>query len=571
MTFILGINAAFHDSSACIVSDGVMIAAAEEERFTGVKHAKRPTPFTAFQLPFHAIDFCLRQTRIGLADVDDVAYSFDPRVLMEPGFNEASLPFFTSNTADADRSFRPDWHNLFVATIAAAPRMLIDDVPFHLRARWNGVKVPGRFRFHFVEHHLAHAASAYFPSPFEEAAVLTIDGQGEKATTLYAKGEGCDLQRLREVFIPNSLGIFYEDLTTHLGFLNSSDEYKVMALASYGKPRWIEEMRQLVQYEGDGDLRVLPADFSQLFGPRRTPGSPLEQWHFDLAASGQRRLEEVALAMSDWLYEKTRSGNLCLAGGVALNCVMNSAIRKESPFRNIFVQPAANDAGTAIGAALWVWNSLLGQDRLYTMRDAYLGPAFSDDEIEAVLRRGGLTFSRPADICRSTAEILAKGQIVGWFQGRMEFGPRALGARSILADPSDPSMLSRVNELKDREDFRPVAPAVLAEKSADFFDGLPDSPFMLFTFDTKDEAREKIPSAIHVDGSARVQTVSSETSPLFHRLIEEFAKLTGLPILINTSFNIRGKPIVCRPEDALECFFLSPIDALAIGSFLLEK
>ena len=588
MVDILGINAAFHDSSACLVRDGVVVAAAEEERFTRDKHHKRATPFNAHALPFHAIDYCLAVGGIGLRDVDHVAYSLDPFLLMDG--DRSTRPHFElpRDSGEARRGAGYDpWETVFLAGITAAPRMLLDDVPFHVRTRgrWGGERPDHRWRFHFVEHHIAHAASAFYPSPFERAAVLTLDGRGERVSTFMGVGMGVggggQIEKLREVELPNSLGFLYERVTTHLGFLNSSDEYKVMALASYGTPRYADRFRSLLLWDDDGRYEVLPTPIEELVGPPREPKSPFEDDHFDVASSLQVVLEESALKLGRWLHARTGEQDVCLAGGVALNCVMNSRLRDEGPFRRVWVQPAAGDAGTSLGAALWVnaqqdgrGNGRAGGDGnggRWRMDNAYLGPEYGDDEIRAALDHAKLRYRYCPDIAAAAAECLEQNKVLGWFQGRMEFGPRALGARSIVASPADPAMMQRLNELKDREDFRPVAPAVLEEAAPEYFEDCQDSPFMLFVYQVRPEVADRIPAIRHVDGSARVQTVSRTHAANFHRLIARFRERTGLPVVVNTSFNTRSNPVVCTPQDALECFYTSPIDALAIGSYLLVK
>ncbi|HSE46543.1 MAG TPA: carbamoyltransferase C-terminal domain-containing protein, partial [Gemmatimonadales bacterium] len=359
----------------------------------------------------------------------------------------------------------------------------------------------------------------------------------------------------------------------HLGFLHSSDEYKVMALASYGKPVYLDEFQDMVHYEGDGQYRIEPVRWDERFGPPRVPGSAIEQRHYDLARSLQVVLEYTVLQLSKWLHDRTQLPDLCLAGGVALNCVMNARLRDLSPFSNIWVQPAAGDAGTALGAALWIDARVrdFPDQRRYVMDHVFLGPEYGDEHIEAFLRRARLPYRRLADVAEETADLLAQGLIVGWFQGRMEFGPRALGARSILASPLSPDMQERMNELKDREDFRPVAPVIPEESAADWFVNGRRSPFMLFVFDVMSEQSHRIPAVRHVDGTARVQTVTKEQQPRYYAVLRAFERRTGVPVLVNTSFNTRSEPIVCTPRDAIESFWTSPLDALVIGSFLLIK
>jgi carbamoyltransferase len=571
--FTLGINAVFHDSSACLVEDGRVVAAAEEERFTHVKHAKRPVPFSAYELPFHAIDYCLKQAGIVLADVDHVAYSYDPFILLGPRGRDATLSLPLEPSArPTPAGWENVWDPLFLAYVVNAPRQLADGAPHHLKGRFTGVRPDGPYEWHFVEHHLAHAASAFHASPFAEAAVLTLDGRGERATTSYRLGRGNDLVTLGQVEMPNSLGLLYEAVTSYLGFLHSSDEYKVMALASYGQPAYADQFRDIVRLEGNGRYAVRDPRLVERFGPPRERGGPLDRRHHDIARSLQVVLEETVLDLACWLHRETGARDLCMAGGVALNCVMNARIRDRGPFRAVWVQPAAGDAGTALGGALWVDATARGtEERAWRMDHAYLGPAFGDDEIEAFLNWSALPYRRLADVAGETADLLARDRIVGWFQGRMEFGPRALGARSILASPIHAEMQARLNGIKDREDFRPVAPVVLEEAAAEWFVGAGRSPFMLFVNDVRADRAGRIPAVRHVDGTARIQTIDRDQHPLYYDLLRAFGARTGVPVLINTSFNTRGEPIVCTPRDAVECFWTSPLDALVIGSFLLAK
>lgn len=571
--YTLGINAAFHDPAACLVRDGVVIAASEEERFTRIKHGKRPIPFSTWELPYHAIDDCLRQTGIALVDVDHVAYAFDPalRVRDLDARQHLTLPLQPS-AFPVPEEWEAAWDPLFIAAIVNAPRHLAGGAPHHLASRFRGARSDGPYQWHFVPHHLAHAASAFLPSPFARAAVLMLDGRGERVTTAMYQGCGTRLERIREVEMPHSLGILYEQVTEYLGFLHSSDEYKVMALASFGSPAFADDFREIVRLTPDGAFTVEAPCLRERFGAPRQRGAPLEQRHFDIARSLQVVLEEAALHLVRWLHEATGERDLCLAGGVALNCVMNARIRDEGPFDRVWAQPAAGDAGTALGAALWVDARERNSDeRAYRMEDAYLGPSYDDAEIEAFLSWAKLPYRRLDDVAAETARLLADGRIIGWFQGRMEFGPRALGARSILASPIDPRMQARLNEIKDREDFRPVAPVVLAEEAGDWFVDAGSSPFMLFVHDVRPDRVERIPAVRHVDGTARIQTIARAQHPLYYDLLAEFHRLTGVPVLVNTSFNTRGEPIVCTPRDALECFWTSPLDALVIGPFLLEK
>jgi carbamoyltransferase len=571
--YTLGVNAVYHDSAACLVRDGVVLAAAEEERFTRIKHGKRPVPFSTWELPYAAIDYCLRAGDITLADVDFVAYSYDPYLLLDKHASDATISLPLEPSAyPASTEWESAWDPLFLASIVNAPRHLASGAPHHLKARFRGVRADGPFRWRFVEHHIAHAASAFHDSPFERAAVMTLDGRGERATTSYWLGEGNDLERIGQVNYPHSLGLLYEEVTDYLGFLRSSDEYKVMALASYGQPRYLDEFRAMIHLGENGQYTIASLRLEERFGPARARGGPLTEKHYDLARSLQQALEEAALSLARWLYDVTETDALCLAGGVALNCVMNARLRDRGPFEHIWVQPAAGDSGTALGAALWV-DALERQatERAYHMEHAFLGPEYSDEEIEAFLRWSKLPYRRMSNIPEETVDLLAADKVIGWFQGRMEFGPRALGGRSILASPISPDMQARLNEIKDREDFRPVAPVVLEEEAARWFMNAEKSPFMLFVYDVRPEQAERIPAVRHVDGTARIQTINRAQHPLYYDLLRAFQTRTGVPVLVNTSFNTRSEPVVCSPRDAVECFWTSPLDALVIGSFLLQK
>ncbi len=579
--YTLGINAAFHDPAACLVKDGVVLSAVEEERLNHIKHGKRPVPFSTWELPFHAIDYCLREAGIKLTDVDHVAYSFDPGLLLGRWKNSATmtLPLEPSAHPVPDE-WLSVWDPLFLSSIVNAPRHLSGGAPHHLRERFRGARPDGPYRWHWVPHHLAHGASAFHASPFTRAAVLTLDGRGEKATTGYAAGCGNRLEWLGQVHLPHSLGLLYERVTEYLGFLHSSDEYKVMALASFGKPRYLADFRDIVRLGPNGQYTIAPLRLEDRFGPARQRGGPLDARHYDIAHSLQVVLEEAALELASWLHRATGEENLCMAGGVALNCVMNARLRDRGPFKDIWVQPAAGDAGTALGAALWVDVRERGtDDRAWVMDHAFLGPSYDDDEIEEFLRWSKLPYRRLTDVATETADLLVQDKVIGWFQGRIEFGPRALGARSILASPIHAEMQARLNDIKDREDFRPVAPVVLEEEAANWFvtpgahaPGSPlVSPFMLFVFDVLPAKADRVPAVRHVDGTARIQTINRSQNPAYYDLLKAFQQRTGVPVLVNTSFNTRGEPIVCTPRDAVESFWTSPLDALVIGPFLLEK
>ena len=570
--YILGINATYHDSSACLVKDGVVLAAAEEERFTGVKHGKRPVPFSAYELPFHAIDYCLATEGLRLVDVGHVAYSYDPSLL--PGSDNGTSIVLPLKPAEQQplSSWQSPWDPLFLSYIHNAARQLAHGAPHHLKKRFSGASPDGPYKWHYVPHHLAHAESAFRVSPFTEAAVMTIDGRGERTTTAFGMGRDNRLELFGGVEMPSSLGLLYERVTSYLGFLHSSDEYKVMALAAFGRPALKKQFQDLVSVDGNGTFLVKEAELQAVFGPAREKDGPWEQRHYDIACSLQAVLEETVLELARWLQTKTGMDSLCLAGGVALNCVMNSVLRTKGPFRRIWVQPAAGDAGTALGAALHV-DSVVREPggRAYGMDTVYLGPCFSDREIEEFLIRARLPYRKTEHLVDEVADLLMADAVVGWFQGRMEFGPRALGGRSILASPLHASMQARLNELKDREDFRPVAPVVLEEEAPQWFLGAGSSPFMLFTYPVRPDRMDRIPAVRHVDGTARIQTINRQQHARYYELIKAFQERSGVPVLVNTSFNTRGRPIVCSPRDAVECFYTSPLDALAIGNFLLKK
>jgi carbamoyltransferase len=539
---VLGINAIFHDPSAALVIDGQVIAAAEEERFSRRKHGKRPVAFSAWELPELAARWCLDEAGLRPEDLDAVAYSFDPR-LARPA---------------VEQGLDDPWDGLRLTYAERAPQFLASALP--------GLD-PAAVRF--VPHHVAHAASATLAGPFEDSSVLVLDGRGEAVSHLAGRSVGGELEVLAGQALPHSLGLLYEDVTEHLGFLRSSDEYKVMAMASYGEARFLPEIRDRIYATGDGGFRTERLDWGAL-AKRLAPGEPWTQDHADLAASVQRRLEEVLLDLVRWLHGCTGGDVLTLAGGVALNCVANSRIAAEGPFRDVWVQPAAGDSGTALGAALHV--AATGGDRVLPIRGVDLGRGWTDDELQAWLETAKVPFERPADIADAVAECLAGDGVVAWFQGRSEFGPRALGHRSLLAHPGFAANLERLNDVKGREQFRPVAPMVLAERARDIFGRGPvPSPYMLFVHDVVAEWRDRIPAVVHVDGTARIQSVDRADEPLVARMLERFEARTGLPVVVNTSLNTAGRPMVDDPRDALECFGSAPIDAMALGPFLVRR
>jgi len=539
---VLGINALFHDPAAALVVDGVTVAAAEEERFSRRKHGHRPVPFAAWELPELAARWCLEEAGLDVSDLDAVAYSYDP---------DLARPAHEMGLDDPWDYLRQDYAR-------RAPGFLATALP--------GLD-PAAVRF--VAHHVAHAASAGLAAPGGDTDVLVIDGRGESASHLAGRYVGGTLQPLAAQSLPHSLGLLYEDVTQHLGFLRSSDEFKVMALASFGSPRFADELRRAVHTTGDGGFRTERIDWGALVKPRRAD-EPWTEDHADLAASVQQRLEEVLLELASWLHDRTGSRRLALAGGVALNCVANSRIVAEGPYDDVWVQPAAGDAGTALGAALSVARD--DGDPYVPMTGADLGRGWSDAEIEATLRTARLPFERPRDVAQSVAECLADDGIVAWFQGRSEFGPRALGHRSLLAHPGRAENLERLNDVKGREQFRPVAPMVLHDRAAEIFSHGPlPSPYMLFVHDVASQWRDRIRAVVHVDGTARVQTVRAEDNPLLARMLELFAARTGLPVVVNTSLNTAGRPMVDSPRDALECFGSAPVDLLAIGPFVVRR
>lgn len=571
--YVLGINAVFHDSAACIIKDGQLLAAAEEERFTHFKHGKRPVPFSTWELPFHAIDYCLRVAGIHINDVDHVAYSFDPYLLIGEKYRGKStieIPF-----EPVGQQVNQDWLNvwdpLFLSSILNARDQLNDGYPHHLQKNFIGANIRAE-QWHYVEHHISHAASAFNCSPYKNAAVMTVDGRGEVATTTYSIGNGQQLDRIGQVNMPHSLGLLYEQVTTYLGFLHSSDEYKVMALASYGKPDFVKDFREMIQVGANGQYTITDQRLIERFGAQRLRHEEFTSHHFNIAHSMQLVLEETMLELTDWLHKETQFENLCMAGGVALNCVANARIRDKGPFQNIWVQPASGDDGTALGAALWVdAQQRKSNEREFVMNHAYWGPEYSDAEIEKFMKWCKVPYRKLENVAEETADILAQNKIIGWYQGRMEFGPRALGGRSILASPISPEMQARLNEVKDREDFRPVAPVVLEEEAGNWFKNAEYSPFMLFIYDVQEDKADQIPAVRHTDGTARIQTINRQQNEKYYDLLKAFHRKTGVPVLVNTSFNTLGKPIVCTPRDAIECFWTSPFDALIIGSFVIEK
>ena len=538
---VLGINAVFHDPAAALVVDGEIVAAAEEERFNRRKHGKVPVPFSTWEVPEHSAAWCLERAGISASQLDAVAYSYDPE--LAPSLNG-------DITAD-------NWEGLRTLYARRAP--------LFLRAALRGLD-PDRVRF--VAHHVAHAASAGPASPYASSSVLVLDGRGEQTSYLAGRYLDGELEVLATQRLPHSLGLVYEELTEHLGFRRSSDEYKVMAMASYGEPAFLGEFRRAVRPTGNGGFAVEPIDWHALV-PRREKGSDWAPEHADLASSVQTRLEEVLLELARWLHAQTGDRVLTMAGGVALNCVANSYLAEAGPFEHIWVQPAAGDAGTALGAALHVAHEL--GDDVRPMRTAALGREWTDEQLAAHLATANVAAERPPDIAEAAAEVIAANGVVAWFQGRSEFGPRALGHRSLLANPRYAENLTRLNDIKGREQFRPVAPMVPLERAAEIFDGPLPSPYMLFVHRVRPGWAERIPAVVHVDGTARIQTVDRAEEPLVARMLDAVERRTGAPVVVNTSLNTAGRPMVDDPRDALECFGSSPVDALALGPYLVRR
>ncbi len=537
---VLGINAVFHDTSASLISDGRIVAAAEEERFSRRKHGKPCVPFSTWELPVASASWALSYAGLKPSDVDVVAYSYDP---------DLAPPLAEDLTSD-------EWEGLRTLYARRFPKFLATALP--------GIE---RAKVEFVPHHVAHAASAYLAAGFESCAVLVLDGRGERSSALLGVARNGKLSILSTQELPHSIGLLYEELTAHLGFHRSSDEYKVMGLAAYGKPRFIERLRELVQVHG-GSFTVVQLNYNE-FAPFRKDGEAFLPEHADLAASVQLRVEEVMLDLVRWLHAQTGERYLAMAGGVALNCVANGRIAAEGPYEEVWVQPAAGDAGTSLGAALFIAERY--GDPVQPMHSAALGREWDDAALEQLLQAAKIPYERCDDIAAEVARTIAEDGIVAWFQGRSEFGPRALGHRSLLANPRYARNLERLNDVKGREQFRPVAPMVLAERAEELFVGQFPSPYMLFTHSVREGWKDKIAAAVHVDGSARVQSVDRKQEPLVARMLDEVERLTGTPVVINTSLNTAGRPMVDDPRDALECFGSAPVDLLAIGPFAIRR
>ena len=558
-TYVLGISCFYHDAAAALFCDGELVAAVEEERFTRRKHDSA--------YPVNAVRYCLEHVGIGPERVDAVGFYEKPLLKFERILSSVvdtfphSLPLF--------QAAMPLWlkERLFIASA--------------IRGQLRGY----RGRLYFTEHHLSHAASAFLVSPFEEAAIITMDGVGEWATSTYGRGKGREVQLTHEIRFPHSIGLLYSAFTAHLGFEVNEGEYKVMGLAPYGKPTLVDKVRQVVDVKSDGSFRLdmsyfayhqrlktTGPKFEKAFGPPRMPDGPFTDQHADLAASIQAIVEEVVLNAARHLHRETGLSRLVMAGGVALNCVANGRVLRETPMKELWVQPAAGDSGGCVGVAAYVSNTILKVAERHVMTHAYLGPSFDDAAIRSFLTENEIAFTEEPDetLIPKVAQLLAEDRVIGWFRGRMEFGPRALGGRSILANPMKPEMRDIVNEkIKHREQFRPFAPSVIAEEASTYFDLPIESPYMLIVAPVHPDKRHLLPAITHVDGSARVQTVTREQNPAYHRLIAEFGKITGVPVVLNTSFNIRGEPIVNTPAEAFNCFAHTDMDYLVLGSCLI--
>ena len=560
---ILGLNYYFHDSTACIVKDGQLIAAIEEERLNRDKHTR--------SFPMLAIDRCLKIAGIGYDDIDHIAVSIKPshnlgkKIIHSLKHLQTIKPFINHEFVHAYNKQKSFW-NWF---------------GYHWDRKKDGPKV------HFIEHHLCHAPGSFYVSPYKKAALLSIDGSGEWATTWLGYGEDNNVSCLGQSYFPHSLGSFYEAVTQFCGFRTSYDEGKTMGLAPMGDPNvFLEEVEKIVHVDKDGQLsfdlsyfnyqnmswKRCSNKFFEIFGQPRKHGEPFEKYHMDVAAAFQRVLENKVLEICDILYEKTKANYLVISGGVSLNSVMNGRIVRESPFKDVYVMPAAGDNGTAIGAAYYLYNGLLKQKRNFVHLNPYVGTSYSNDAIEKVLKGAKLKYETHEDICDVASKLLEAGNIIGWFQGAMEIGPRALGSRSILANPAFPDMKDKINaEVKFREAYRPFAPSAIVEATKDFFDLEVEAPFMLKVCNVLKDKQSVIPAVTHVDGSARLQTVNKDLHPRYYELIKKLGDRTGVPVVLNTSFNIQGEPVVESPQDAIRCFFSTGLDYLVIGNFLISK
>ncbi len=563
--YVLGLSCFYHDSGAALVHDGQLVAAAEEERFNRKKHYS--------EFPKLAVEYCLKQAGISIEQVDHI------------GFYEKPIVKF----------------NRILETILAVwPRSYVGwlkSLPVWLTTKLNVSKTLQE-QLHtdqeilFCQHHLSHAASAFLVSPFEESAIISADGVGEWTTTGWGVGRGCEVDLTHEIRFPHSVGLLFSAITAYLGFRVNDAEWKVMGLAPFGQPTYVDKFREVVEIRDDGSFRLnlkyfdfphsttrtFSREWERLFGrPQRRKETDLDDFHRDIAHSGQKTVEEIMVKMARHVQKETGMHNLCLAGGVGLNCVANWRMLQETDFENIFIQPAAGDSGGALGTAFYIYNCVLKNPRTFVMNHGYWGPSFSDDEILATLRQNGArlqVIDDEASLLDRTAAMIDEGQVIGWFQGRLEFGPRALGARSLVADARNPQMKDIINaKVKFREAFRPFAPSVLKERAHEYFEmpaGM-DAPFMLLVPKVRSDKRDLIPAVTHADGTGRVQTVTEEHNGRYYRLIKAFERRTGVPVVINTSFNVRGEPIVCTPQDAWNTFIQTGIDALVIGNCIVTE
>ena len=557
---ILGVSCFYHDSAACLLQDGKIIAAASEERFNRQKNSP------AF--PVNAINFCIQKANLTIDDINYIGFYEKPflklyRVLLS---HLRAYPFSFKNFLDTI----PNW----LEERLILPLLLKKELGYEGKVL-------------FIKHHLSHAASAFLVSPFAEAAILTADGVGEWGTMSLGVGKGRDIQVFKEMHFPNSLGLLYTAVTTYLGLEALIGEGKVMGLAGYGKPCYLGKFREMVTVKPDGSFMIDQRFFgfnkgSKMYSNRlikalgrdRKPQEKIEQRHCDIAASLQKFTEDVLIIIANNLYNSSKVDKLCLAGGLFLNCVANSRILENTPFKEVFIQPAAGDSGGALGVAAYIYHSILNNNRSYVMQDAYLGPDFSQNQMKRALVNNGINFKEFSDdsLFKYIAQRLSQDKIIGWFQGRMEFGPRALGNRSILANPGNPGMKDLLNQrVKKRESFRPYAPAVLEEKITEFFNAKQFSPFMLLSAQVNKDKKTIIPAVTHIDGSARVQSISKNINPRLWNLIKEFENITGLAVILNTSFNLNREPIVCAPEEAVSCFKRSQMDCLVLGNYVAEK
>ena len=566
--YVLGLTT-MGDAAATLLHEGRVVAAAEEERFSRVKHHSG--------FPYEAVSYCLDEAGIALSDISHVGHYWKPWILRHKALQAAKSLSVSREMfkARVDRG---------VSQVSQSYLGMLR-FPQLLRKRFG----PGNFRFHYLEHHPCHAASAFFVSPFERAAILTMDGTGEETTTMTSLGDGTHITPLQRIKLPHSLGQFYSAVTNFLGFdMFAGDEWKVMGLAAYGKPEFAEYfLEHVIAPDGDDgfkvDIKVLDHHLAKRYqfsdelieaiGSPRRPEEELSERHKDVAASAQVALEEVVLHLLRGLHDRTGEDNLCLAGGVAFNSVMNGRILADSPFRRVFIQPVAGDAGCSLGAALMVWHQILGRERSFQLRHLYFGPGYSSQSCASALRRSGLDFETLDDdqLIPRVARLIANGAVVGWFQGRMEFGPRALGNRSFLADPRRSDMRALLNQkVKLREWFRPLAPSLLREAAVATFNRPHEDPFMITVLSVAPEQRNRLPAVVHVDGTARPQTVTQDTNPRYWRLIREFEQVTGVAMLLNTSLNVQ-EPIVCRPEDAIRTFQATTFDALVLEDHLVLR